>query len=177
MIFISVGMFESEVSKQRNDVNNYFTCSDLSRHWEVFSQNLSQELVPIRAATTFIKSEQSLLERWRKIISNNYKQLKLDKFGFRPVSVQSEAQFHLLAVSLYVKQKGCEKIKGMASIQSKKCGMLWGPIVGVFVNMSVYFNKWANKLETPRYIFLKNSPDWKLNAHISTEISGLKGRV
>lgn len=56
-------MFESEVSKQRNDVNNYFTCSDLSRHWEVFSQNLSQELVPIRAATTFIKSEQSLLER------------------------------------------------------------------------------------------------------------------
>ena len=31
----------SELSKQRNDAITYFTCSNISRHWELFLQNHS----------------------------------------------------------------------------------------------------------------------------------------
>ena len=34
----------SELSYKRNDAITYFTCSSISRHWELFFQNRSQEL-------------------------------------------------------------------------------------------------------------------------------------
>ena len=35
----------SELSQQRNDAITYFTCSIISRHWELFFQNLLLEEV------------------------------------------------------------------------------------------------------------------------------------
>ena len=39
------------VVKQRNDAITYFTCSSISRHWEMFFQNRSRELFPPIAAS------------------------------------------------------------------------------------------------------------------------------
>ena len=40
---------------QRNDAITYFTCSSISRHWEMFFQNRSRELFPLIAASMFVK--------------------------------------------------------------------------------------------------------------------------
>ena len=44
----------SELSWQRNDAITY-TGSSISRHWELFFQNRSQEIFPPTAASTFVK--------------------------------------------------------------------------------------------------------------------------
>ena len=40
---------------QRNDAITYFTCSSISRHWELFFKNRSRELFPPIAASMFVK--------------------------------------------------------------------------------------------------------------------------
>ena len=49
-----------ELSWQRNDAITYFTCSSMSRHWELFFQNRSQELFPPMAASMFVKFKRNL---------------------------------------------------------------------------------------------------------------------
>ena len=50
----------SELSKQRNDAITYFTCSNISRHWELFFQNRLLELFPTTAASMFVKFKRNL---------------------------------------------------------------------------------------------------------------------
>ena len=58
----------SELSQQRNDAITYFTCSSISRHWELFFQNRSREpLPPIAASGCSVKFKRNLLERYRDI--------------------------------------------------------------------------------------------------------------
>ena len=50
----------SELSWQRNDAITYFTCSSISRHWELFFQNRLLELLPTIAASMFVKFKRNL---------------------------------------------------------------------------------------------------------------------
>ena len=52
IIMIKVTM-TLEQSQQRNDATTYFTCSRISRHWDVFFQNCSREIFPRRAASIY----------------------------------------------------------------------------------------------------------------------------
>ena len=45
----------SELSQQRNVAITYFTCSSISRFWELFFQNRSRELFPTIAASMIVK--------------------------------------------------------------------------------------------------------------------------
>ena len=56
---ISVAM-TSKLSRQRNDAITYFTCSSISRHWDLFFQNRSQELFPPIATLMFVKFKRNL---------------------------------------------------------------------------------------------------------------------
>ena len=47
----------SELSKQRNDAITYFTCSNISRHWELFLQNRSHFLQYGRLDVLEVKAE------------------------------------------------------------------------------------------------------------------------
>ena len=58
----------SELSQQRNDAITYFTCSNISRHWELFFQNRPRELFPPIAASMFVKFKGNLLERYQDIL-------------------------------------------------------------------------------------------------------------
>ena len=58
-VIIRVAM-TSELSQQRNDAITYFTCSSISRHWELFFQNRSRELFPPIAALMFVKFKRNL---------------------------------------------------------------------------------------------------------------------
>ena len=49
-----------KLSWQPNDAITYFTCSSISRHWELFFQNRSQELFPPIAASMFVKFKRNL---------------------------------------------------------------------------------------------------------------------
>ena len=57
---ISVAM-TSELSQQRNYAITYFTCSSISRHWELFFQNRSQELFPPIATSMFVTFKRNLI--------------------------------------------------------------------------------------------------------------------
>ena len=56
---ISVAM-TSELPQQRNYAITYFTCSSISRHWELFFQNRLLELLPTIAASMFVKFKRNL---------------------------------------------------------------------------------------------------------------------
>ena len=56
---ISVAM-TSELSWQRNDAITYFTCSSISRLWELFFQNRLLELFPTIVASMFVKFKRNL---------------------------------------------------------------------------------------------------------------------
>ena len=58
-VMIRVAM-TSELSWQRNDAITYFTCSSISRHWELFFQNRLLELFPTIVATMFVKFKRNL---------------------------------------------------------------------------------------------------------------------
>ena len=45
---------------QRHDAITYFTCSSISRQWELFVQNRSRELFPPIAASMFVKFKRNL---------------------------------------------------------------------------------------------------------------------
>ena len=57
----------SELSKQRNDAITYFTCSSISRHWELF-----WELFPTIAASIFVKFKRNLQERYPDILGRPF---------------------------------------------------------------------------------------------------------
>ena len=50
----------SELSWQRNDAITYFTCSSISRRWELFFQTQLLELLPKIAASMFVKFYRNL---------------------------------------------------------------------------------------------------------------------
>ena len=57
----------SELSSQRNDVV-YFTCSNISRHWELFLQKCSRELFSPMVASMFVKLKRNLEECYWDIL-------------------------------------------------------------------------------------------------------------
>ena len=74
----------SELSYQRNDAIVYFTCSNISRHWELFLQNRSRKLFPQIVASMFVKLKRKLWEcywdilAWSFIVRNMVKMENLD---------------------------------------------------------------------------------------------------
>ena len=62
----------SELLKQRNDAITYFTCSNISRHWELFFQNRLLELFSPIAASMFVKFKRNLQERYRDIFGRSF---------------------------------------------------------------------------------------------------------
>ena len=62
----------SELSWQRNDAITYFTCSSISRHWELFFQNRLVELFPTIVTLMFVKFKRNLKERYRDILGRSF---------------------------------------------------------------------------------------------------------
>ena len=90
-----------------------------------FPQNRSREHIPPTAASMFVKFEENLSERYRNAIS-------------------PQSSFILYEF---------EKIIWIAFADHRKrdlISMNWGTLVGLSVNILVYFNKWANNMETNR---------------------------
>ena len=77
----------SELSQQRNDAITYFTCSSISRHWELFFQNRSRELFPPIAASMFVKFKRNLFS------------LRFSVADQRPHTVQRE-DFYAIEICL-----------------------------------------------------------------------------
>ena len=50
----------SELQQQRNDAIVHFTCSNISRRWELFLQNRSRELFHPIVASMFAKLKRNL---------------------------------------------------------------------------------------------------------------------
>ena len=84
----------SELSQQRNDAITYFTCSIISRHWELFFQNLLLEEVLMVRNT--VKNGQSSCST---VICTKWSVFHM--------------QFHLIVVSIFLKT--CVKDHGDTS--------------------------------------------------------------
>ena len=108
----------SELSWQRNDAIIYFTCSSISRHWELFFQNRSRELFPPTERSWYSWSLREICQSnieifWSKVfmVRNTVKNRKS-----RCLTVicrkrsAFDMKFHLIVVSIffktYVKDRG-----------------------------------------------------------------------
>ena len=57
-----------ELSYLRNDAITYFTCSRISRYWDLFFQNRSRKRFSPISASTLLKFKGNLCERYRDIL-------------------------------------------------------------------------------------------------------------
>ena len=76
----------------------YFTCSRISRHWELFFQNRSRKLIPL-IATSMFEIYQSVIKILCDEVFMNTNKLKLGQSWVRPLSAKSEAPLKCKLIS------------------------------------------------------------------------------
>ena len=76
----------------------YFTCSRISRHWELFFQNRSRKLIPLIATSMFEIYQSVIKVLWDEVFMNTNK-LKLGQSWVRPLSAKSEAPLKCKLIS------------------------------------------------------------------------------
>ena len=92
----------SELSQQRNDAITYFTCSSISRHWELFFQNRSQTLFPKIVASMFVKFISGICKSVIEICRDEVfmvkkrKRSKMDNLDVQLFSLENEASWHAI---------------------------------------------------------------------------------
>ena len=111
----------SELAWQRNDAVIYFTCSSISRHWELFFQNRSRELFPSTERSWSSWSLREICKSnieifWSKVfmVTNTVKNRKSRCLAVicRKRSA-FDMKFHLIVVSIFFKT--CVKDHGDSS--------------------------------------------------------------
>ena len=138
----------SELSYQRNDAITYFTCSSISRHWELFFQNrlnwsffLQQ---PPRCSWSLSEICKSVIETfWEEILMVRNTVKNGQSWWSTVICTKRRAfdmQFHLIVVSILLKT--CERSwRYLQPIARKKdlISMYRGALVSGNVNISVFF--------------------------------------